>query len=142
MKQVRDGFLYLLRSIAGYLVFYGMFQMVATGQVTGIPIWVFLLIVLGVLELLGWLTGRVFEKAFGYDPLFMFRMPILAYALYRMALEFIFLIFLVTILQPRSWLLYFFILLGVGILYGFGVLRHWFRMNRMMLEGGPPDRSR
>ena len=137
MKQIRDAFLYFVRSVAGYLVFFGLWQVYASGRISGVAPWWYLLFVFIGLELLGVMTGRVMKKVFDYDPLFMFKMPILAYALYRMVLELVFLIFLFAMLRPSvagAVLMVF----AVGLLYLFGVLRHWVRQNRMMIEGRMP----
>lgn len=137
MKQVRDALLYLARSVAGYILFYGSWRFYASGRITGIaPWWYFLLVLIG-LELLGLIAGRLMKKLFDYDPLFMFKMPILVYAFYRMVLELVFLIFLFAVFRPTVAGAAMIVLI-VGLLYLFGVLRHWIRQNRMMIEGRMP----
>ncbi|HEQ60501.1 MAG TPA: hypothetical protein ENN74_02720 [Firmicutes bacterium] len=140
MKPIRDAGLYLARSVAGYLLFYALWRFYASGRITGIaPWWYFLFILVG-LELLGLMTGRLMKRVFDYDRLFMFKMPILAYAFYRMVLELVFLIFLLALLRPGLGGAAVITLL-VGLLYLFGVLRHWIRQNRMMIEGRAPVRK-
>ena len=139
MKQVRDAFLYLGRSVAGYILFYGLWRFYASGRITGLALWWYLLLVLIGLELLGLIASRLMKKIFEYDPLFMFKMPILAYAFYRMVLELVFLIFLFAMLRPTIAGAALIVLI-VGLLYLFGVLRYWIRQNRMMIEGRMPTR--
>jgi len=88
--------------------------------------------------MLGFIAGRLMKGVFEFDPLFMFKMPILVYAFYRMTLELIFLIFLFAMIRPTTAFGTLLIVLLVGLMYLFGVLRHWIRQNRMMIEGRMP----
>jgi len=140
MKQVRDALLYIARSVVGYVAFYGLWRLYWSGGISGVSPWIYFLLILIALELLGLVVARLMKRLFDYDPLFMFKMPILIYALYRMALEFIFLAFLLAMLRPSMAGAVVFVLM-IGLFYFFGVLRHWIRQNRMMIEGRAPESS-
>lgn len=133
MKPVRDAILHFLRSIAGYVLFYYLLQLYSS--ISGIALWMYLLSVIILIELANLIITWLMKKMFAFDPLFRFQMPLLVYALYRMVLEMAFLIFLFAIFGFSPWLV-----LLVGALYFFGVLRHSARLNRMMMEGTPRRR--
>jgi len=82
------------------------------------------------IEILNLVATWLMKRILGYDPLFVYRMPLLVYAIYRMILEMLFLIFLFVILGFTPWLV-----LLVGIFYLFGVFRHSLRLNRILIEG-------
>ena len=130
-------------TIAGYLLFYGALLFLSRNVITGIsPLWILLGLFVAFI-LFDLLTVKLMKKLFDFDPAFMFHMPILAYALYRMFLDFILLFFLFAVLRPLSVPMVIGIVGLVGIFYLFGVLRHWSRLNRMMIEGRlPGDGSR
>jgi len=130
MKPVKDALLHLIRSVGGYALFYFLFKIYLDGVVTGISPLVYYLAVIVFIEILNFAATWLMKRILGFDPAFSFKMPILVYALYRMALEFIFMIFLFTILGFHFW-----IVILVGLFYFFGVLRHYARLNRRMIEG-------
>lgn len=129
MKHVFDGLLHLLRSLVSYVLFY----LLATGAWGGgfTSLGRLLAAVLAV-ELLFLISGWLMKKLFGFDPDFMQRMPVLAYAVYRMVLDLVFLIFLFSLLGYHLWLV-----IAVGIWYLVSVLWHYSRQNRRMIEGHP-----
>ena len=135
MKQVKDAILHFLRSVAGYVLFYGIIQ--AYSWFSGLSPFVYFIGAIILLEVLNWVVGWVLKRAFGFDPLFVYQMPVLVYAFYRMMLEMIFLLFLFTILGFRVWLVLF-----VGVIYLFGVIRHSIRVNRLMIEGRLPGNAK
>jgi len=132
MKQVKDALLHVARSVCGYVLFYALLRLYE--DVRGVSFWVYLPAVIIGLELLNLAVGRLLKRLFGFDPLFVYQMPLLVYAMYRMGLELIFLIFLFAVLGFSPWLVVF-----VGLIYIFGLLRHSIRLHRMMIEGRRPE---
>jgi hypothetical protein len=134
MKRIRDAFLYLLRSIAGYVLFYWLLLGQDFAKIE--PWWLKLIAIIVLLEVFNLVVIRLMRKLFEFDPLFMVKMPILPFALYRMALEFFFLVFLFTVLNPLlNMPLMLMVVCMVGVSYFLGVVIHWVRYNRMMIEG-------
>jgi hypothetical protein len=136
MKQVKDAILNFFRTIAGYVLFYYLLQ--GYHYVSGVSPFVYILALLLFMMVLNVLSLLILKKVLNYDPAFMFQMPALPYALYRMAMELVFFIFLCTVFGGFHYLF----LVIIGISYTFGVLRHYSRVHRRMIEGRRAERSR